>query len=95
MCQLNLANKIPKILIPTCNQPEDKPQNGVRRKNDDFSPSQADSDHSDIGLTFEKVRAHQVLVEDLGEDLDEDFRDKTYYGKPNPEYVPDFTPKEN
>ena len=95
VCQLNLANKIPKILMPTCNQPEDKPENGVRSKIDDFSPSQADLDDSDIGLTFEKVRAHQVLVEDLGEDLDEDFRDKTCHGKPNPEFVPDFTPKEN
>ena len=74
VCQLNLANKIPKILLPTCNQSEDK--NGVRSKIDNFSPGQADLDDSDIGQTFEKVGAHQVLVEDLGEDLDEDFREK-------------------
>ena len=91
VCQLNLANKIPKILMPTCN--ENKPENGVRSKIDDFSPSQADLDDSDIGLTFEKVRAHQVLVEDLGEDLDEDFRDKTCHGEPNQEFVSDFTQK--
>ena len=92
---LNLANKIPKILLPTWNQPEDKYQNGVRSKIDDFSPSQTDLDDSDIGLAFEKVGAHQVLVEDLGEDLDEDFRDKTCYGKPNQSFVPDIIPKEN
>ena len=45
-------------------------------KADDFSVNHADLDDSDSGLTFEKVRAHQVIVEDLGEDLEEDLRDK-------------------
>ena len=90
VCQLNLANKILKILLPTCN--EDKPEEWDS-KFDDFSPSQVDLDDSDIGLTFEKIRAHQVLAEYLGEDLDEDFRDKTCHGEPNPELVPDFTPQ--
>ena len=62
VCQLNLANKIPKILLPTYNQPEDKSENGVRSKIDDFAPGQTDLDDSDTGPTLEKVRAHQVLV---------------------------------
>ena len=60
MCQLNLANKIPKILMPNCN--DDK----LDDKADDFSVNHADLDDSDSGLTFDKVRAHQVIVEDLG-----------------------------
>ena len=59
VCQLNLANNIPKILLSTCN--ENEPE-GQDRKSDDFSPSQADLGDIDIGLTFEKVRAYQVLV---------------------------------
>ena len=39
---------------------------------DNFSQSQADLDDHDLGLTFQKVRAHQVLVQDLGEDPDHD-----------------------
>ena len=76
VCQLNLANKIPKILMPTCND-----------KADDFSVNHADLDDSDSGLTFEKFRAHQVIVEDLGEDLEEDFRDKACHGKSSPQFV--------
>ena len=72
VCQLNLANKIPKILMPTCN--DDKLDDD---KADDFSVNHADLDDSDSGLTFEKVRAHQVIVEDLGEDLEENCRDKS------------------
>ena len=45
------------------------------------------------GLTFEKVRAHQVIVEDLGEDLQEDCRDKSSHDKSSPEFVSDFTPQ--
>ena len=66
VCQLNLANKIPKLLLPTC-EPEDE----IKRTDtgfDNFSPSQADLDDHDLGLTFEKVRANQVLLQDLGED---------------------------
>ena len=92
VCQLNLANKIPKILLPTCN--EDKPE-GQDGQSDDFSSNQAELDDRDIDLTFEKVRTYQVLFEDLGEDLDEDFRDKTCHVKSNQNFVPDFTPKEN
>ena len=61
VCQLNLPNQIPKILLPTCNLPEDKSEI-QNDKLDNFSPSQADLDDTDIGLTFGKVRAHQVLV---------------------------------
>ena len=74
VCQLNLANKIPKLLMPTC-KPEGKSEKHINEL-DNFSPGQADLDDSDLGLTFEKVRAHQVLVQDLGEDLNEDFRDR-------------------
>ena len=58
VCQLNLANKIPKLLLPASN-PEEK-------------VTEADLDDHDLGLTFQKVRAHQVLVQDLGEDPDHD-----------------------
>ena len=88
VCQLNLANKIPKLLLPTC-KPEEKSD-----EHDNFSPSQVDLDDGDTGLTFEKVRAHQVLVEDLGEDLDEDFRTKSHDDGPDLKFVSDFTPKE-
>ena len=82
VCQLNLANKIPKILMPNCNDD----------KADDLSVNHADLDDNDSGVTFEKVRAHQVIVQDLGEDL-EDLRDKTCHGKSSPEFVSDFTPQ--
>ena len=87
VCQLNLANKIPKILMPNCND------NKLDDKADDFSVNHADLDDSDSGLTFEKVRAHQVIVEDLGEDLEEDCRDKSSHDKSSPEFVSDFTPQ--
>ena len=45
VCQLNLANKIPKLLLPTC-KPEEKPD-----EHDNFSPSQVDLDDGDTGLT--------------------------------------------
>ena len=88
VCQLNLANKIPKLLLPT-RKPEEKSD-----EHDNFSPSQVDLDDGDTSLTFEKVRAHQVLVQDLGEDLDEDFRDKSHDDGPDLKFVSDFTPKE-
>ena len=88
VCQLNLANKIPKILMPTCN--DDKPDVD---KADDFSVNHADLDDSDSGLTFEKVRAHQVIVEDLGEDLEGNCRDKSSHDKSSPEFVSDFIPQ--
>ena len=44
-------------------------------------------------LAFERVTAHQVIVEDLGEDLEEDFRDKSSHDKSSPEFVSDFTPQ--
>ena len=91
VCQLNLANKIPKLLLPTC-KPEDKSEE-PDDKLDNFSPSQVDLDDCDIGLTFEKVRAHQVLVQDLGEDLGEDFRDRSHDDEPSKKFVSDFTPK--
>ena len=88
VCQLNLANKIPKLLLPTC-KPEEKSD-----EHDKFSPGQIDLDYGDTGLTFEKVRTHQVLVEDLSEDLEEDFRTKSHDDGPELEFVSDFTPKE-
>ena len=87
VCQLNLANKIPKILMPNCND------DNLDDKADDFSVNHADLDDSDSGLTFEKVRAHQVIVEDLGEDFEEDCRDKSSHDKSSPEFVSDFTPQ--
>ena len=74
VCQLNLANKIPKLLLPTC-EPEDESKESDTGL-DNFPPSQADLDDHDLGLTFEKVRAHQVLVQDLGEDPEHD-RDRS------------------
>ena len=55
-------------------------------------PSQADLDDHDLGLTFEKVRAHQVLVQDLGEDPEHD-RDESQNDFTNLKFVSDFTPK--
>ena len=70
VCQLNLANKIPKLLLTTSNPEEEfaDTDDGI----DKFSQSQADLNDHDLGLTFQKVRAHQVLVQDLGEDLEHD-----------------------
>ena len=64
VCQLNLANQIPKLLLPTSNPKEEliDTDNGFNK----FSQSQADLGDHDLGLTFQKVRAHQVLVQDLG-----------------------------
>ena len=80
-CQLNLANKIRKLLLPTCKPEEESAEHD--HKLDNFSPCQADLDVSDIGITFEKVRAHQVLVQDLGEELYEDFRDQSHNDGPD------------
>ena len=91
MCQLNLANKIPKLLLPTC-KPEDKSEKNINEL-DNFSPDQADLDDSDLGLTFEKVRAHQILLQDLGEDLDEDFRDRSHDDEPDLKFVSNFQPQ--
>ena len=70
VCQLNLANKIPKLLLPA-SDPEDESKE-IDTGFDNFPLSQADLDDHDLGLTFEKVRAHQVLVQDLGEDYEHD-----------------------
>ena len=50
---------------------------------------------SDLGLSFEKVRAHQVLVQDLGEDLDDNFRDRSHEDEPDLKFISDSTPKRN
>ena len=42
------------------------------------------------GLTFQKVRAHQVLVQDLGEDPEHD-KIKSHG---NLKFVPNFTPEQ-
>ena len=57
---------------------------------DRFSQSQADLDDHDLGLTFQKVRAHQVLVQDLGEDPEHD-ETKSH---DDLKFVPRFTPKQ-
>ena len=57
-----------------------------------FPPSQADLDDHDLGLTFQKVRAHQVLVQDLGEDPEHD-RFESQNDLANLKFVPKFTPK--
>ena len=59
-----------------------------------FSPSQADLDDHDLGLTFEKVRAHQVLIQDLGEDPEHD-RVESQNDLTNLKFVPNFTPKKD
>ena len=60
VCQLNLANKIPKLLLPTCD-PEDESKE-IDTGFDNFPPSQADLDDHDLGLTFEKVRAKPSIT---------------------------------
>ena len=70
VCQLNLANKIPKLLLPTSDLEDESKE--VDTEFDNFPQSQADLDDHDLGLTFEKVRDHQVLVQDLGEDPEHD-----------------------
>ena len=90
VCQLNLANKIPKLLLPTSDPEEEL--NGVDTELDNFSPSQADLDDHDLGLTFQKVRAHQVLMQDLGEDPEHD-RVESQNDLTNLKFVPKFTPK--
>ena len=84
LCQLNLANKIPKLLLPTC-EPEDESEK-LDTRLDNFPPSQADLDDHDLGLTLEKFRAHQVLVQDLGEDLNHD-KVESHTGETNLKFV--------
>ena len=88
VCQLNLANKIPKLLLPTSNPEEELIDTDDR--SDRFSQSQADLDDHDLGLTFQKVRAHQVLVQDLGEDPEHD----EIKSHDDLKFVPKFTPKQ-
>ena len=52
-------------------------------------------DDFDLGLGFEKVKAHQDLVQDLGEDLEEISRDKTHDDGTNLKLVPGLTPNKN
>ena len=82
------GKQIPKSLLPTC-KPEDE-----SNEHDNFPPSQIDLDDGDTGLTFKKVRTHQAIVEDLGKDLEEDFRTKSHDDGPDLEFVSDFTPKD-
>ena len=87
MCQLNLANQIPKLLLPTSNPEEEliDTDKGL----DKCSKSQADLDDHDLGLTFQKVRAYQVLLQDLGEDPEHD----EIGSHDDLKFVPKFTPK--
>ena len=70
VCQLNLVNKIPKLLLPA-SDPEDESKE-IYAGFGNFPLSQADLDDHDLSLTFEKVRPHQVLVQGLGEDPEHD-----------------------
>ena len=90
VCQLNLSNKIPKLLLPT-SDPEDESK-GIDTEFDNFPKSQADLVDHDLGLTFEKVRAHQVLVQDLGEDPEHD-RVESQDDLTDLKFVPKFVPK--
>ena len=89
VCQLNLANKIPKLLLPSCELEYESKEFDTGL--DSFSPGQTDLDDHDLGLTFEKFRAHQVLVQDLGEDPDHD-RDKSHNDLTNLKFAPNSTP---
>ena len=93
VCQLNLANQIPRLLLPS-SSPEERLIETNDEELDKFSQSQADLDDHDLGLTFQKVRAHQVLVQDLGEEPEHD-RDKSHDDKTNLTFVSDFTPKQD
>ena len=84
VCQLNLANQIPKLLLPSSSPEEELIDD------DEVGKSQADLDDHDLGLTFQKVRAHQVLLQDLDEDSKQN-RDKSHDLK----FVPNFTPKQS
>ena len=90
VCQLNLANKISKLMLPTC-EPKDESEN-LDTGLDNFSPGQADLDDHDLGLTFEKVRAHQVLVQNLGVDPNHD-KIELHNNETNLKFVSDFTSK--
>ena len=74
ICQLQLANIIPKLLFP--HSDEDDCDKNIDSE-DDFDLGQADLDDKDSGLTYGKVQTHQVIVEDLGEDLEADLNDST------------------
>ena len=88
--QLNLANKIPKLLLPT-NNPEEELTETVSEF-DNCSQSKADLDDLDLGLTFQKVRAQQVLVQYLGEDPDHE-KIESENDLTDLKFVPKFTPK--
>ena len=51
-------------------------------------------DDHDLCLTFEKVRAPRVLVQDLGEDPEHD-RDESQNDMTHLKFVSDLTPKKN
>ena len=53
MCQLHLANNIPKILLAKCN--DDKREDNSETEPETFDLSQADLDDHDSGLTYAKV----------------------------------------
>ena len=75
------------MLLPTSNPEEEftETDNG----SDNFSQNQVDLDDHDLGLSFQKVRAHQVLVQDLGEDPEHD----NIESYDDLKFVPKFTPK--
>ena len=89
VCQLNLANQIPKLLLPS-SSPEEVLID-IDNEVDRFAQSQSDLDDHDLDLTFQKVRAHQVLLQDLDEDPKHD-RDKSH---DNLKFVPNFTPEQD
>ena len=89
VCQLNLANQSPKLLLPSSSPEEELID--IDNEVDRFAQSQADLDDHDLGLTFQKVRAHQVLLQDLDEDPRHD-RDGSH---DNLKFVPNFIPEQD
>ena len=60
VCQLNLANQIPKLILPS-SRPEEELID-IDNEVDRFAQSQADLDDHDLGLTFQKVRASSGFI---------------------------------
>ena len=87
VCQLNLANQIPKLLLPSSSPEEEL----IDDDDDEVGKSQADLDDHDLVLTFQKVRAHQVLLQDLAEDSKQN-RDGSH---DDLKFVPNFTPEQS
>ena len=60
VCQLNLANQIPKLLLPSSSPEEELID--IDNEVDRFTQSQADLDDHDLGLTFQKSQGSSSVV---------------------------------